>query len=393
MRDKRSGFALVWSILAIAVLAVGASAVIIVTRSNAEQQQQLAAQSQRATYTTLQAEVTLQGIDPARVVNPLGAVIAGGEAQDQSSVSRFSVTSGTARENPGSANIGSLTMQGATGTGERGGGFGLTVVAEGDPNNSPATQLNPPTFAITMPLTTLSFPATGWVVLPSNPPGTVYRYTIDGSDPTASSPIWSVATANSINVVNFPARMRMAAFNSDPAYSTSTVAALDPIYFQLPAATMTRSAGGNSTVFTYTDMVSSPANGILLAPAASVAGVPLSVRFTVDGSDPVTSGALYGGSFIVPFAMWNTGSVPATASVRVAVVGPDSRYRAGLTTIALANAKQQIPAPTFSVTSTGGPVAEGIVVGLNAISGAVVRYAKWDIPDVGDPIGTNTTIP
>ena len=54
-----------------------------------------------------------------------------------------------------------------------------------------AIQLAPPVFNVTGDLTNMTFPINNIATLPSsNPAGTVYRYTTDGSTPTGSSPVW-----------------------------------------------------------------------------------------------------------------------------------------------------------------------------------------------------------
>lgn len=392
-------FSLVWAIIGVGVMAIGSGAVLYVVRSNMQQQQQLTAQAQRATYTTFQQEVTLHGIDPTKVINPLGAIAAPveGASGGERAVNLIDVSTNIASSAPGSARVESVAVQGAEATGERSGGLGLAIVAGGDPNVTPVTPLNGPTFAPGLvPLTVGSFPATSWVILPPNPPGTVYRYTVDGSVPNWGSPVWNMAAATAVNVANFPGTMQIAAFNSDPSYSTSSVARLGPITMLLPSVAMVRNSGGSSTIFTYWDMTGGPPNGMLFAPGVNLPGVSLAIRYTFDGSDPRTSPTTttYTGNFVVPFSFWNTAPIPATAIVHAILVGPDTRYTPVLTTFGLSNQVVSMPPPTFTVSSASGPLSEGTVVGLlNTVPGAIIRYAKWSDPSNESIISSSASIP
>lgn len=72
---------------------------------------------------------------------------------------------------------------------------------------------------------------------PDNPHGTVLRYTIDGSAPTDTSPVWDLGTVNAPAV--FPANLTLSvrAFSADPAYGPSAVTArpINAIPLPLPA--------------------------------------------------------------------------------------------------------------------------------------------------------------
>jgi hypothetical protein len=309
-KQKKRGFAVIWSLVGLMIIGLGTTAVVVVTRSSALHQAQSAAQSQRETFTTFQMEVVAHGIDPSKVINPLAAI---GEA-GPNTAANFRTSEGNAYEQKGAAGVLALGMTAADNTGERAGGLGFEIVAGGTAAEA-TNRLASPVFVVSLPLTAASFPASAWVTLPtSNPPETIYRYTTDGSEPDKNSPIWSAASADSsITPATFPATLRIAAFHPLPFHAPSPVATLSSITFQLPGLVFGRSKGGSSTTFSYADITSSP-NGIVLSPAASLGNLPFQIRYTLNEATPTTASTAYSAGFVIGESSWSA-SLPLKAAI------------------------------------------------------------------------------
>ena len=398
------GSSLISIVVAVCVLAIGVGTVTVMVREDITQQQNLAAQTQRATYTTFQSEVAAQGIDPTGIINPLSSVAAtdtsGSAPSDGSPASLGSMTTSnsTFSTGTGGANLGLMAANSPLLTGERSGAGGTVIIASGTDvvtTTSTMTLLAPGIGLASTLLTYDSFPAAGWFTLPSNPVGTVYHYTLDGSDPTDSSPIWNISNAQLIVPANFPDVIKIRATHADTNYTASSVAVISGLLYQLDIPDFSRafSPAVSTTVFTYAEQVGSPGNGVTLAAPATTAGIPTSIHYTYDGSDPSSSGTriTYTGAFKIPLSAWAWNSVlgdPATGTVRAAVIGPGGHYVNSVArTISFANQPIILDTPSFSISSAGGPVNVGDLLGFSSSYGAVATFRfSFGI----DPTGAST---
>jgi hypothetical protein len=383
------GFAVIWSLVGLMVIGLGTAAVVVVTRSNDLHQAHSAAQSQRETFTTFQMEIVAHGIDPSKVLNPLAAIGNAG----QNTAANFQTSETDAYEQKGAAGSLALGMTAAANTGERAGGLGFEVVAGGTVADT-ANRLAAPEFVVTLPLTAASFPASGWVSLPvSNPPETVYRYTVDGSEPTASSSIWNAAGVDSaITPATFPATLRIAAFHSLPVHAPSSVATLSSITFQLPGLAFGRTKGGSSTAFSYPDITSSP-DGIVLSPASGVGDLSYKIRYTINGTAPTTASAAYTAGFVPGESSW-LASIPLKAALfpdvsaaRMALYIP-----AQSNTWSLAPVATRLTKPTI-ITANTSVVKEGADIAISpAQTGGVLRSEINKMPTAASSTATSIKI-
>jgi peptidoglycan/xylan/chitin deacetylase (PgdA/CDA1 family) len=140
------------------------------------------------------------------------------------------------------------------------------------------------------------------------------RYTTDGSDPTAFSPIYSAPLAvGTTTTVKYRAWDN--AGNIEPTQSQ-----LISIDTATPVSSITCNAGACSST-TYSSAVT-----VALSATDSGGSGLAAIRYTTDGSDPTTSSTLYTGTFSVPstttvkFRAWDdAGNVEATNSQLIQV--------------------------------------------------------------------------
>jgi peptidoglycan/xylan/chitin deacetylase (PgdA/CDA1 family) len=198
----------------------------------------------------------------------------------------------------------------------------------------------------------------------------VIRYTTDGSDPTAFSPIYSapfsVGTTTTVkyrawdNAGNIEAtQSQLISFDTVP-----------------PVSSITCNGDACSTT-TYGSAVT-----VALSATDSGGSAPAGIRYTTDGSDPVISSTLYTGTFsvssttTVKFRAWdNAGNVEATNSQLIQV----------------STAPADTTSPTSSIACNSGTCSSGwyaasISVSLSAVDSggsgvAVIRYTT----DGSDP--------
>lgn len=396
---KRRGFALVYAIAGVAIAGIGTGAVLYVARANAEQQQQLASQAQRETYTTFQQEVALEGIDPSLVANPLDAVVAGapgdqsvdGKANSsRSNVSQFYANTTDAFSQVGAAVTNAQTLKGVTLTGERSGGLGYSLLAGGTPVNS--LVLNSPVFVVGPTLQASDFPATSWLAFPVNPVGTKYRYTTDGTAPTSTSPEWTTAVAAAISITDFPGSVTIAAFNPNPDFMSSPVVFSGNLAVQLPTVVFTRASGASNTGlgFTFSDL--SGGLGLNLASAITSPALPgVSLQFTTNGSDPVLFGGTYANTSVVPpLANWDASG---NATVKAVLKSTNSKYLTGSVAVfGLSAVPVQLPTPVF-VTSNALPLASGTIISISLSStNGDVKSALNASPNKGSAAGKAITV-
>lgn len=371
-----AAFATVELVVAIVLFSAASAGVLIMGKALRDHRQAAVSASQQNAYATFQAEVALQGINPAAVGNPLAGAInlagSGGNPVSlgtntnlvirRNQVAAFEVgavsqPAGAQRRLGGSATVNAVNYAVAPAglQATRGAGVGFAVATVGTAAPTNAIPLAPPSFNVQGDLTAAPFPLDGIASLPSsNPPGTTYRYTTDGTTPTAASPLWDNNpgwTADS-----FPAQVTLAAFNSDPQYSPS-VAVTASFSLRLQVAfSRADSRSGNLYGFTLADLASPAATGIVLT--ANVPG--LTILYTLDGSDPTVSGLVYAGPFVPA-----QGQFGPTVPLNVAVVSQDPRYVSSpVSGYSLATITVPLGSPTF-VTDNSLPLAPGTPVVLS----------------------------
>lgn len=396
-RNGRSGFTVVELIVAFILFSIATAGVLMMSRAMSQHRIAAASDAQQNAYATLQSQVALQGIDPSVVGNPLtGAINASGTtgtvvslgANTALTVTRdrlaaFEVGDVTRDDNlarsslGGSAAIDSINYAVASASSRqatRGAGIGFGVETAGPQAAQNATPLAPPSFNIQGDLTNATFPLNDVAALPAtNPPGTVYRYTTDGSTPTANSLIWDNDNLN-WTPANFPAEVTLAAFNSDPQYASS-VAVSATFWMQL-VVTYSRADGRlvQPYGFTLSDLADPAETGIVLT--TNVPG--FAILYTLDGSDPTVDGVTYSGAFGPSQSNFSTpvnngdltGSQTGTATLKYIAVSTDPRIEstpiegATLNSIAV-----PLGSPTF-VTDNSQPLPPGsdVVISVSGSS-------------------------
>ncbi len=188
------------------------------------------------------------------------------------------------------------------------------------------------------------------VTLSSSQSGATIRYTLDGSDPTASSTLYgaplSIASAKTIKAKAF-----------HPDYTTSPTASAD-YTFVTATPTLNPAAG------TYTT-----AQNVTLSTATSGA----TIRYTTDGSTPTTASTPYASPIAV-----NTQTTLSTRAFKTGYT--DSAVASGAYTFNFGT----LPAP--SAAPTAGIFSAPVTVTLSGPSGATIRYTS----DGSDPTPAST---
>lgn len=174
--------------------------------------------------------------------------------------------------------------------------------------------------------------------------GASIRYTLDGSTPTAASPLYagpiSLTTTTTIKAIAIAGGMN----NSTVASALYTMQAATPTFTPSPGA-----YGSNQSV----------------SIADTTSGV--TIRYTVDGSTPTASSTLYSG----PISVINTTTIKAIA------IAP-----AGVTNSAVATGTYTInhgPPTITAINPTTGTIAGGTaitIIGTNFVSGATVKLGS-----------------
>jgi hypothetical protein len=394
--------ALLQVVIALTLLTMGAGAVAIMGMAYSSQQQRLAGQTSRSTYTTFQQEVLVEGLDPNQIMNPLGGVVQGGSPEGSNTVARTAASQFTTQRSDGVQGSGSTRTRtvaagGAGGSGERGGAIGVESTAAGEAVEIPVTALQAPIFLIGNTLTLGDFfpnGAAGWLSFPeSNPFGTVYRYTVDGSEPTAASSVWNQTVASAMTPMTFPPILRIRATHPDSRFTPSPVVSRSPLRLQMPGVTFGREVPKvNNQQFTYGEVVSS-SNRIVLA--SEVATPLATLYYTLDGSDPAVSGIPYSGPFMVPLELWSA-TTPPVATLRVANRGPsdDPRFLSFSRTFDLSGITTPLTPPAPSLPS-GAQVTSGATVNLtHPIPEAQIHYEKGTaVVTPSSPSGTTISLP
>ena len=381
------GFSLVEIILALVLFAGVSTAIWRLSSTSQRFNTEATSLAQQNVYTTLRAEIALQGLNPTTVTNFAAPVLTdtGGTAVESSNpaadqrnmgfvrglvasfeTSAMKPATGANRAQPGSAirtaidyQTPSLSLQTAKGIG-LGYSIGSTGVAL--PPTS-AIPLAAPTFNYSGDLTSAPFPLNGIINYPANPPGTAYRYTTDGSTPNSSSPVWN--NNPGWTVATFPYTVTVEAFNPDPQYGPSPPASTTYTYTYTVSASMSRADGrGDLTDFTYADLQNPAGAGIVLTPSKPGA----TILYTTDGSTPSqTNGTVYTGAFAPNTSLFNP-----TDTLKFFAVdtpgSPDRRYIYVSATVVTATLNPIAVAPPDPVilTDNSSPLPPGAIVAMQA---------------------------
>src|SRR5947209_4422156 len=209
--------------------------------------------------------------------------------------------------------------------------------------------VNSGTYTIQSPAPTFT-PAAGTynppisVTLSDSVSGASIRYTLDGSTPTAASPLYTgpinLAATTTIKAIAIAGGMN----NSTVASALYTMQAATPTFAPPPGT-----YGSNQSV-----SISDSTSGV-------------TIRYTVDGSTPTASSTLYSG----PISVINTTTIKAIA------IAP-----AGVNNSAVASGSYSInhgPPTITGITPTTGTMAGGTaitVTGTNFVSGATVKLGS-----------------
>ncbi len=359
------GISLVSVIIAVVLLGAATAGIIQYSSSVGNFRRELDTKVQEDSYRLFQHELALSGANPAAMsLNPLA-----GSTTGSSPMPTIAFVSTASRDQAGSAKVDAYSA--APDIIGRSASMGYRIAATGTAVIGPAgSPLLPPTFRVSGLVAESEFaPGLTNLILPNpaNPPGTVYRYTLDGSTPTAASPIWN--TASSLPAAPLPGLVRAAAFNSDPSSLPSSIVS-DTLARGL-AINYSRSSGGFSTSFTYAEVTGST-NNILLGISNAPPGT--AIYYTYDGSTPTTSSHLYTGGFQVPLFAWSA-TIPLQA---IAVTGSDNISAAPLA-LTLAPSATALPPPAFG--APGGTATAVLVSVTDAVAGVTIRY------DIDEPLG------
>jgi type II secretory pathway pseudopilin PulG len=385
------GFTTVEIIVALVLFSAATAGVLLMGKAMRDHRTAAATASQQNAYATFQSQIALQGINPALVGNPLQSVV-NQRGTTGTTVSLGSNTSmqivrnvqasfevsdhavgqpvAAQRNLAGSARVDAVTYNAASAGAQatRGASMGFGIETTGLATTVNAIPLAPPTFNIQGDLTGAAFPLNDIATLPStNPPGTTYRYTLDGSVPTASSPIWD--NNPDWTQTTFPQEVALRAFNSDQQYAPS--ATVTATYSMQLSVSFGRADDRTSNLygFTLADLSSAQATGVTLT--ENVPG--FTILYTLDGSNPTASptAASYSGPFVPLQAQFGP-----TVPLEVAAVSTDPRYVSAPTALyTLTTITVPLQPPTF-ITPNTQPLSPGSsVVISDPGSGASPRTA------------------
>jgi hypothetical protein len=352
---------LVSVITAVVLLGVTTGGLIQYSNSLGQHRREVNTRVREDSYRIFQQELALSGSNPnGMAANPLADAVTGIAGAPTPTID---LVNEAGRSLAGSADVRGFAA--SSDRSGRAGSLGYRISSTGTPVTPPAaTALTAPTFRVlgVIPenefaplLTNLIVPAAG------NPSGTVYRYTTDGSDPTASSPVW-IANVTGLPADPLPATVKAAAFNSDPQYSASNV--ITATLSRSLGLTYGRSGGGTSTSFAYAE-VTGATNTIQLTVANAPAGTQ--IYYTYDGSAPSVASPLYTGGFHVPLAAWGS-----SVTLRAIAASGASNVAFTPLTATLTPTQAVLPAPSFGVQG-GTPSAISVPV-ASAVAGVVIRY-------------------
>lgn len=356
--NSTRGLSIASVIVATVLLGVTAVGVVQYAASVGQTRRDMDTRVQEDSYRVFQSELALSGSNPTTMTaNPLTGV-----ATASSPDPTVAMVGSAGSDFAGSASVSAYSA--SSDTSGRSGALGFRINSTGTAVPAPVgVPLQPPSFRVSGVVPESEFaPNLIDLILadPSNPPGTVYRYTTDGSDPTDSSPIWT--STSGLPAYPLPSLVKSAAFNADPSYTTSPI--VSAALARNVDITYSRAGGGAATGFTYAE-VTGGTNGIVLSIATPPGDTV--IYYTYDGSEPTTSSDVYSGAFHVPLPSWSS-SVTLRA---IAVSAAPNITFAPLTTV-LTPIAVPMPAPSFG-TPAGSTTAVEVPV-TAVVPGALIRY-------------------
>lgn len=368
---SKRGMTLVSAVMAVVLLGITTAGIVQYSNSVGQQRREMNTRVQEDAYRVFQSELALSGSSASGpTANPLASAITGLSSNPNAS---FANSAAAGRNLNGSADIIGYTA--SSDVSGRSSALGYVIASTGTAVAAPvAVELTPPSFRISgvVPESEFNPAITNLIVAGSgNPAGTVYRYTTDGSDPTATSPIW-LSASSSINPYPLPALIKAAAFNSDPQFSTSAIVTAS-LSRQL-SVVYARSGGGASTGFTYAE-VTGATNSIVL----SVSNAPPGTRifYTYNGSTPTAASTLYTAPFQVPLASWSS-----TVSLKTYADTGYDNITSPVLSLTLTPVVTTLPQPTLSSSGSASSVS---VAMTSSVPGSVIRYAIDTSVDSNSP--------
>ncbi|WP_208712298.1 chitobiase/beta-hexosaminidase C-terminal domain-containing protein [Sinomonas sp. R1AF57] len=191
-----------------------------------------------------------------------------------------------------------------------------------------------------------AYPSGQTVTLSSNEPSTTIRYTTDGSTPTATSPTYT-------SPIPIGSGLTLKYFGKDAAGNSSAV------------ATQTYTLADDKTPPTVT---ADPVGGAY--PAGTqiklTANEPATIRYTTDGSDPVTAGTTY------------TGPISLDAAMTLKYFATDSAGNASAVAQQVYTIAADTTPPTITANPVGGTYPSGQQITLSSNEGNTAIYYTTD---------------
>lgn len=237
-----------------------------------------------------------------------------------------------------------------------------TLKAKSWKSGAPASNVSSATYELKIVPPTVS-PASGsygtgqTIALTTTTPSTTLRYTLDGTEPTASSSLYSTPFTNDVTRTIKVRAFRSGWTDSDTGFGS---------FWILEGALTTPSISPGSATYASPTLVS-----ITSADPTSV------IRYRLDGTDPDPASPIY----TVPLLLTRTTTVRARA------------YRAGALPSSVASAtftfaSTGVSAPAV-ISSQGGQFTVQQTVTVTGPSGATLRYTTTG----EDPVATDTAVP
>lgn len=392
---SNAAFSSIELVAAVLLFSAATAGVLVMGKAMRDHQLATISTNQQNAYTTFQSQVALQGINPSLVANPMadainqGGRITGAAATLGRNVSasfEVGAVSSPQQNIGGSVRVDTLSYVRASAGNQatRGTGIGYAIETTGPAPAAPANAipLAPPALNITGDLTNAAFPLNNIAALPSgNPPGTIYRFTTDGSTPTGSSHLWD--NNPSWTPATFPAQVTLRAFNPDPQYAPSPI--VSATYSMSLAVSYGRADNRSSNLYDFTlaDLGAPSATGVTLT--QNIDGY--SILYTLDGTDPATSptAAIYNAAFAPAQAQFGP-----SATLKVVAQSTDSRITSSpVMSYTLNSMAIALSAPSF-ITANDQPLAPGtpVEISMNG-SGGSPRTAINGTPTDSSSQGTS----
>lgn len=288
--SSKKGFSLIEVMVAGLLLVVAVTATAGMVAGVMEFGMNSSSESQRQAYESVRQEIARQGVDPSIVVPLQDAHSTDDTVIENDGLLTASSTTVAQSVQDGGAKTSAVIVSAYS---QRSSAIGYGVESQGDAILAPITpeQLQAPVIAYDGELTMGNFPMTSIIQYPvSNPPGTVYRFTEDGSDPNEYSPIWD---GRAYTIETFPRNLKVIATHPDTVFAPSEIASAQ--YHYTLDAIYAREISGASTLFDF-DVVSGNIDRIELGVNGAPAGT-YNLKYTLDGSTPDDSSISYTGAF------------------------------------------------------------------------------------------------